>query len=140
VQTGGGRTIESDAGVPVSSPEPQHPPPNNSGSGGPAPPQLRRWSWGAFFLHWIWGVANNVWIAFLVLLLPVVWNIVLGVKGNEWAWQHRRFESLEKFDEIQAVWARWGLILFILGVVVPAIALAAIALFTLRTVGIELPE
>jgi membrane protein YqaA with SNARE-associated domain len=85
-------------------------------------------------------VANNVWIAFLVLLLPGVWNVVLGLKGNEWAWQHRRFESMEQFEEIQAVWARWGLILFILGVVVPAIALAAIALFTLQTVGIELPE
>ena len=85
---------------------------NTSGTGGPVPEEIKGWNWGAFWLSWIWGIAHNVWLALLVFCLSIIWNIVLGIKGNEWAWQHRQFDSIEQFKETQAVWAKWGWILF----------------------------
>lgn len=57
-------------------------------------------------MSWIWGIGNGVWISFLVLILGTIWSIVLGVKGNEWAWQNRHFESIQQFKETQAAWAK----------------------------------
>ena len=39
---------------------------NTSGQGKDAvvPAEIRGWSWGAFFLTWIWGVGNNTYRAF----------------------------------------------------------------------------
>ena len=84
---------------------------NTSGTGGPVPEEIMGWNWGAFWWSWIWGIAHNVWIALLALCLWGIWNIVLGVKGSEWAWQHRQFDSIEQFKQTQAVWAKWGWIL-----------------------------
>ena len=92
------------------------PPTNTSGTGGPVPEEIKGWSWGAFWLSWIWGIAHNVWIALLALcpVLGIIWAIVLGIKGNEWAWQHRQFDSVEQFKQTRAVWSKWG---WIIGIV-----------------------
>ena len=86
---------------------------NNSGTGGDPPPEIMSmgFNWGAFFLNWIWGIANGVWNSLLVFILGIIWSIVLGVKGNEWAWRSRKFDSIEQFT--QAVWSKWGIILFV---------------------------
>jgi hypothetical protein len=34
---------------------------------------------------------------------------VLGAKGNEWAWQSKRWDSVEHFKRTQRTWAWWGL-------------------------------
>ena len=91
------------------------------------PAELKGWNWGAFFLSWIWGIGNRVWISLVVLVLgfiPVVGGIgalimavVLGLKGNEWAWQNREFESVEQFKKVQKAWAIWGLVVFVLGLI-----------------------
>jgi hypothetical protein len=91
---------------------------NTSGQGTSAviPGEISEWNWGAFFLNWIWGIGNNVWIA-LIALMPfagLIMSIVLGVKGSEWAWQSKKWDSIEHFRETQKKWAFWGLILFIL--------------------------
>jgi hypothetical protein len=68
-------------------------------------------NWGAFFLNWIWGIRNKTYIAFLSLV-PVagfVMMIVLGLRGNEWAWQNRRWESVEQFQREQKIWSKWGI-------------------------------
>ncbi len=103
---------------------PQPPPPtpstfaNNSGTGGPVPEEIKGWNWGAFWLNWIWGIAHNVWLSLLVFCLGWIWAIVLGIKGNEWAWQHRRFDSIEQFKQTQAVWSKWGWIIFAIQLVI----------------------
>ncbi|VFS51713.1 hypothetical protein [Budvicia aquatica] len=60
---------------------------NSSGKGALAeiPAEIRGWNWGAFFLHWIWGIGNNTFIAFLVFIpfVNLVMPFVLGAKGNE---------------------------------------------------------
>ncbi len=112
-----GQGFEGGAQPPPTPPSQPIPPPgppavqNTSGTGGPVPEEIKGWSWGAFWLHWIWGIAHNVWIALLALCLGPIWMIVLGIKGNEWAWQHRRFDSIEQFKQTQAVWAKWGWVL-----------------------------
>ena len=91
---------------------------NNSGQGKLAafPPQLYGWNWGAFFLTWMWGIGNNTTIAFLtwVPLANFVVPFMLGVKGNEWAWQNKRWKSIEHFQKVQKLWSLWGFILAIL--------------------------
>lgn len=88
---------------------------NNSGQGknSPVPEEIKGWSWGAFFLNWIWGIGNSTFIA-LLMFVPIV-NIampfVLGAKGNKWAWQNRTWRSVEQFKKTQKKWAISGLVL-----------------------------
>ncbi|HJM36926.1 MAG: zinc ribbon domain-containing protein [Dehalococcoidales bacterium] len=85
---------------------------NTSGQGtlSVIPEEIRVWSWGAFALGWIWGIGNNVWLALLGLLpfgYPIM-AVVLGLKGHEWAWRSKRYDSLEQFMTTQDTWSRWG--------------------------------
>lgn len=90
---------------------------NTSGQGSSAvvPNEIKGWNWGAFLLNWIWGIGNNVWIALLAFIpyLGIIMVIILGAKGNEWAWQKKRWDSVEHFKRTQSQWTKWGVILFI---------------------------
>ncbi len=47
------------------------------------------------------------------MFIPVIgWPIaiVLGFKGNEWAWKNKKWESVEEFKRIQKLWAKWAFI------------------------------
>ena len=78
---------------------------NTSGTGPLAqiPPEIRGWNWGAFFLHWAWGIGNSVWIALLALIpfVSCVMVFVLGAKGSEWAWAAKKWDSVEDFKRTQ---------------------------------------
>jgi hypothetical protein len=105
---------------------------NTSGQGETAdvPQEIIRWNWGAFVLNWIWGIRNKTYIAFLCII-PIfgfVMMIVMGMKGNEWAWQNRHWESVEQFQLEQKIWSKWGIrigflliILAIIGTIVSPI-------------------
>jgi hypothetical protein len=71
------------------------------------------WNWGAFFLSWVWGLGNNVYIS-LWGLVPVfgwfIWPFVLGIKGNQWAIEKTQWSSLEEFRATQKRWAIAGFI------------------------------
>lgn len=90
---------------------------NNSGKGGlfnasiAVPAEIQGWNWGAFLLAPFWLVANRVWIGVLswVPILGFWMAIALGVKGNEWAWKSRRWESIEHFQKSQKRWAIAGI-------------------------------
>jgi hypothetical protein len=102
-------------------------PENSSGTGKPGtvPDGLPRWNWGAFLLGWIWAIGNNkfdiavyglVIFCLSFLLGPLGWlanfclSIVFGVKGNEWAWQNKEWQSVEHFKKAQKTWAKWGIL------------------------------
>jgi hypothetical protein len=92
-----------------------------------APAEVKRWNWGAFLLTWIWGIGNQVWIA-LLALIPVVGLVmmfVLGAKGNEWAWEKRRWDSVESFHSTQRKWAIAGLIVLGVGLLISILAAVA---------------
>ncbi|GBD89139.1 hypothetical protein BMS3Abin03_03089 [bacterium BMS3Abin03] len=112
----------------MSSPPPMQ---NNSGHGKLAslPPQLQGWNWGAFFLTWIWGIGNNTWIAFLtwIPLVNFVMIFVLGAKGNEWAWQNKYWQGIEHFKRVQKLWAIWGFVLFLIGILFAVIIIVVAA-------------
>jgi membrane protein YqaA with SNARE-associated domain len=90
---------------------------------GPLPEELKGWNWGAFLLNWIWAIGHNVWLGLLCLVPYVgfVMAIVLGLKGNEWAWQYRQFNSVEEYKTIQKAWMKWGIIVFIISIVLGVI-------------------
>ncbi|CAN5132266.1 cytochrome c oxidase assembly factor Coa1 family protein [soil metagenome] len=109
---------------------------NTSGQGASAtpPPEVRRWSWGAFLLTWIWGIGNNTFIALLMfvpLLNLFIW-IVLGAKGSEWAWRNKRWDSVEHFLKVQRSWARWGMAIWLL-VIAACIALFMTIVMTFKS-------
>lgn len=103
---------------------------NNSGMGRDieVPAGVKGWSWGAFLLNWIWAIGNKTWIGLLAFApyIGFIVAIVLGIKGREWAWKNKRWESLEHFNQVQRRWSIWGLVL-ILGIFALGI-LAAIAI------------
>jgi len=90
---------------------------NTSGTGNAAavPAEIDRWNWGAFLLTWIWGIGNSTYIALLALIpfVNFVMIFVLGAKGSAWAWQNKRWESVEHFKSTQRKWAIAGLIVFV---------------------------
>lgn len=75
------------------------------------PDGIRGWSWGAFFLNWIWAIGNKTWIGLLALVpyLGFIMVIVLGVKGREWAWKNKEWASVEEFNRVQRKWSAWGI-------------------------------
>jgi len=87
---------------------------NTSGRGPLAivPAQIDRWNWGAFFLNWIWGLSNHVYVALLMFVpfVNIVMIFVLGAKGSAWAWRAKRWESVEEFKRVQRAWAIAGVI------------------------------
>lgn len=75
------------------------------------PEEIKGWNWGAAGLSWLWGIYHNVWLS-LLQFVPVLgwfWWIVLGVKGNEWAWRAKKWESVEQFKKVQRRWRVWGM-------------------------------
>ena len=112
-------------------------PGNTSGQGllAVVPPELMGWNWGAFLLTWIWGVGNNVWLA-LIALVPVplvglAMSIILGLKGNEWAWQNKRWDSIEQFRRTQRKWMYWG----IAAAVAPFVLILGVVLILIGILG-----
>ncbi len=91
------------------------------------PDEIKGWSWGAFFLSWIWAIGNKTWIGFLVFVpfVGFIFSFVLGAKGREWAWKNKDWESVEHFNKVQKSWDYWGcliffitLLIFIIGVTI----------------------
>jgi hypothetical protein len=80
--------------------------------------ELRKWNWGAFLLSWIWAIGNRVWIGLLALIpiVGLVMMFVLGIKGNRWAWEKKRWRDIEDFHRTQRKWAIAGLVFLVLTV------------------------
>ncbi len=115
--------------------------PNTSGQGAAAvvPDEIKRWSWAAFLMNFIWGIGNKTYIALLTLIpvVGIVMIFILGAKGNEWAWRNKQWPSVEEFKRVQKIWAWVGLGLLIVGFILNALVLTlGIGLF-IASEGIE---
>ena len=70
-------------------------------------------NWGAFLGTWIWGLFNKSW------LTPwgFYFQLVCGLKGNEWAYKNKKCTDVEAFNKSQrkqtTIWA------ILIGVLVP---------------------
>lgn len=111
--------------------------PNTSGQGVSVsvPAEIQGWNWGAFLLTWIWGIGNQVWIALLALipvpLVSLAVMIILGMKGNEWAWQYKKWDSVDHFRRIQHTWMVWGII----SLIAPVVLVIGLILITVGIFG-----
>ncbi|HVN98017.1 MAG TPA: hypothetical protein VMT62_16425 [Syntrophorhabdaceae bacterium] len=74
------------------------------------PDEIRQWNWGAFLLAPVWAIVHRVFLGLLALipLVGVIMAIILGIKGNEWAWQRKRWGSPTAFLAFQRKWSYWG--------------------------------
>jgi hypothetical protein len=110
---------------------------NTSGQGSSAtvPPEIKEWNWGAFCLTWIWGIGNRVWLALIALIpVPIVglaMMVILGIKGNEWSWRCKRWDSIEHFRHRQRIWMYWG----IAALVAPFVLILGIVLILVGLLG-----
>ena len=77
------------------------------------PEEIKGWSWAGFLWTWIWAIGNKTWIGLLALINPIsfIIAIILGVKGREWAWKNKKWESVEEFNRVQRSWVKWWLII-----------------------------
>jgi hypothetical protein len=91
---------------------PRRPGEPESAVAGPVESELNKWNWGAFLLGPIWGIGHGVFRS-LLTLVPIYgiyeW-IMLGRKGNRWAWEARQWDTVESFRATQRKWAMWGII------------------------------
>jgi len=80
------------------------------------PEEVKRWNWGAFWLTWIWGLFNGVYISLLGLIpiINIFMSFYLGAKGNELAWRSMYWHGEIDFLKIQKKWAIAGWITSIL--------------------------
>ena len=92
------------------------------------PEGIKGWSWGAFLLNWIWSIGNNTWIGLLSLIpyLGIIMVIILGIKGREWAWKNKQWDSVEHFQRVQRKWSKWGVIALLVPLVIGIISAIAI--------------
>ncbi|MHB1457932.1 MAG: tetratricopeptide repeat protein [Armatimonadota bacterium] len=84
-------------------------------------------NWGAFLLPFFWSIAHSAWL--WVVLSPfihLVASIVLLIKGNEIAYQNRKFANEAEFQTVQKAWTMWGLILLAFTIVVQTFIIAMI--------------
>lgn len=82
------------------------------------PQEIKGWSWGAAFISLPWGLYHRVFWSLLVFVpfVNMIWWIVMGMMGNEWAWKAMPWKSVEEFHAYQKPWKVWGIFFFILGV------------------------
>ena len=82
------------------------------------------WNWGAFFLTWIWGIGNQVWISLLtfVPIVGLIMRFVLGAYGNKWAWEQGNWRDIEHFKRTQRKWTYAGITLFSMLLLIPILA------------------
>lgn len=106
---------------------------NNSGCGiasmAPVPEEILGWNWGAFLMPYLWPFTNKVWVGLLYFVpsVGIIMTVVLGAKGNEWAWKSRRWRSIEHFKRHQRGWAIAGLVVMPMYLIILGLAVALIA-------------
>lgn len=140
----------------LSTEQPKAPTPeleNNSGQGPNSEvPDIvaKRFNWGAFTFSWIWGLGNKTYITLLTLVLvfipfvgniaAIIANIIFGIKGNRWAWQNKRWQSVEHFHKVQKKWAFWGIGLVLLGLILALVILLLTYGIALETGGPDISQ
>jgi hypothetical protein len=95
---------------------------------------LAKWTWGPFWLAPLWSfwqadTLHKVLGVVLVLLsfttgvfaiVLLGYGVFMGFRGNRIAAANRRFASVEEFLAVQRAWSQWGLIGFLVQIVLIA--------------------
>ncbi|GGA36875.1 serine/threonine-protein kinase [Okeania sp. KiyG1] len=90
------------------------------------PAEIIDWNWGAFFWPGFWCLTNHVWVGLIAWIdlsgvtFGTGWlitGIILGYKGNEWAWKSRKWKSIAEFKKHQRMWSIISLLLISIAVI-----------------------
>ncbi|NER04812.1 MAG: serine/threonine protein kinase, partial [Okeania sp. SIO3C4] len=96
------------------------------------PSEIIGWNWGAFFLPGFWCLTNHVWIGLIAWIdlsfvtFGMGWlltGIILGLKGNEWAWKSRKWKNVAEFRKHQRIWSFISLLLISSVVIIGILAI-----------------
>lgn|SRR5574344_44450 len=68
---------------------------------------VAKFNWGAFFGTWIWGLFNKTYITLFMipLSMTLAWfpfMLICGLKGNEWSYENKKIDAIDKFHKSQA--------------------------------------
>lgn len=103
-------------------------------------PNIGHFSWGGAFITFWYAIYMKFrfwWVLLIVLELLIerglsssantaiagliqflVVSIFIGFNARKWAWKTRKWDSLEQFLVTQRAWDMWGVVVFILIIVV----------------------
>ncbi|MEB3343182.1 serine/threonine-protein kinase [Okeania sp.] len=105
------------------------------------PAEIIGWNWGGFLLPGFWCITNRVWVGlfawsdFIFLTSGMGWlvtAIILGAKGNEWAWKSREWKSISDFKRHQRMWAIISFLLIISIVILVILFFLVVAVNVVR--------
>lgn len=85
------------------------------------PANIKCFNLGAMLLNVLWGIRHGIWVSFFTLIPIFGWiimPIILGFKGNEWAWKKNNYNSTIEFLKSQRRWTIAGIITLFLVVIV----------------------
>ncbi len=86
---------------------------------------IKGWSWGAFFLGFIWAFGSRlygwgvalIFIPFVPIANVVFW-IYFSVVGRKKSWEKGKWASFDEFKERQVLLDKIGFVLFLVGVLI----------------------
>ncbi len=66
----------------------------------------KSFNWGAYFGTWLWGLFNKSYVTLWMIPLSItplgfVFQLICGIKGNEWAAANKDWKSINHFKESQ---------------------------------------
>jgi|GEM_PF-3263452 len=80
-------------------------------------PKVKGWNWGPFILTFFWTIFHGFWGMAILSIIPGIGfliGIILGFKGNEWAWKIDKHKNYHIFIEQQRRWNKVGIIFIIM--------------------------
>lgn len=110
---------------------------------GKLPHDFRKdFNWGAFFGTWIWGIINNSYHTFWIWVLgctPVgfYYQLLCGLKGNEWAYKNRKWSSDTEFKTSQEKQSIAFVVLSLIVVPILVFVLTMVIVFAIAFASID---
>lgn|GEM_PF-969423 len=70
------------------------------------PQELQGFSWAAFLWGGVWAAAYRVWIGLFafVPIFGLIMNVILGVRGAQWAYRKGSIPDLARYRSAQRTW------------------------------------
>jgi TPR repeat protein len=79
--------------------------------------KISGWNWGPFIFTFLWAIFHDFWILAILSIIPgigFIIGIILGIKGNEWAWQKDKHKNYHIFIEQRDRWNKIGLMFVVI--------------------------
>src|SRR4051812_45438885 len=98
------------------------------------PTELQGFSWAAFLWGGVWAVAYRVWIGLFafVPVLGLIMNVVLGMRGAEWAYRKGSIPDLARYKNAQRTWVIVWAALSVLAIPAGIGLVSAVAIFGVK--------